>query len=97
MTSDLRWRGWERWLRSGFYGRIIQLRLEELDKSLLGGVKVLVLGQNEQKTSEEGQSHPWTLHALLVASYSRDATGVVTGSIVNQQGACSFQEVTGIG
>ncbi|RPA92796.1 hypothetical protein L873DRAFT_1817102 [Choiromyces venosus 120613-1] len=48
-------------------------------------------------TSEEGQSHPWTLHALLVASYSRDATGVVTGSIVNQQGACGFQEVTGIG
>lgn len=38
MASDMRWRKWEQWLSSKFYGRIVQLRLYERDGSLRNGI-----------------------------------------------------------
>ena len=49
MASDLRWRKWEQWLKSDFYGKMVQLRLEEMDKGLANVVRRLDVGRNERK------------------------------------------------
>ena len=48
MTSHIRWRKWKHWLRSGFYGRILQLQLKEMDKSFVPKRGILEKGRNEQ-------------------------------------------------
>ena len=52
MARDLRWRTWERWLASAFYGQIVQLRLEERDGNMLSKMEKLGLGRNEWKVLE---------------------------------------------
>jgi len=49
MASDPRWRKWEQWLRSDFYGKMVHVRLEEMDKGLANVMGRLDVGRNKRK------------------------------------------------
>ena len=85
MASDLRWRKWERWLKSDFYGKIVQLRLVEVDKGFVNQQGLLEVGRNERKMLMRRMRKFVMVEGSEVSLFYREGDGQLSRCILEDE------------